>query len=170
MRRINNPNGVASLNRPIMSQSLSQVHVHLVFSTRNRVPFLRNNELRIEMHNYLGGVSNQHHCPIIRVGGAEDHVHLIAVLGREVSQANWVRDLKRASSAWVKGRFNEKGVDNFAWQTGYGCFAVGVDCLPKVVLYVETQMEHHKKTGFQDEYRTILTQLGMTWDERYVWD
>jgi len=153
-----------------MPQSFSQIHVHLVFSTRNRIPFLQNDDIRAETHNYLGGVSCQHDCPVIRVGGAMDHVHLIALLGREMTQADWVRDLKRASSIWVKERFKGMGVDDFAWQRGYGCFAVCLDRLEKVVQYVENQMEHHKKTGFQDEYRAILTKLGIKWDERYVWD
>ena len=153
-----------------MPQSLSQIHVHLVFSTRNRVSFLQNDDIRTETHKYLGGVSNQHDCPVIRVGGATDHVHVIAMLGRETTQAGWVRDLKRASSIWVKERFKGMGVDDFAWQNGYGCFAVCHDRLDKVIQYVETQMEHHARKGFQDEYRAILTKLGIMWDERYVWD
>jgi len=84
-----------------MPQSLSQIYVHLVFSTKNRVPFLQNDDVRVEMHDYLGGVSNQHDCPVIRVGGAVDHIHLIALLGRKISQSDWVRDLKRASSLWI---------------------------------------------------------------------
>ena len=122
------------------------------------------------MKNYLGGLSNQHDCPIIRVGAATDHVHLLALLGRETTQANWVRDVKRASSVWVKERFKTAGLEDFGWQTGYGCFAVCVDRLERVIHYVEAQMEHHQKIGFQDEYRAILTKLGIKWDERYVWD
>jgi REP element-mobilizing transposase RayT len=153
-----------------MPQSFSQIHAHLVFSTKNRIPFLANDDVRVETHNYLGGVSKQHDCPVIRVGGAADHVHLLAFLGRETAQADWVRDLKRASSIWVKERFKGIGMDDFAWQSGYGCFAICHDRLERVVQYVESQMEHHRKVGFQDEYRAILTKLGIQWDERYVWD
>jgi len=153
-----------------MPQSLSQIHVHLVFSTKNRVPFLQNDDIRVEMHDYLGGVSNQHDCPVIRVGGAADHVHLIALLGRKISQADWVCELKRASSLWIKERFKNNHLNDFAWQSGYGCFAIHIERLEKIIHYVETQMAHHRKIGFQDEYRAILTKLGIKWDERYVWD
>ena len=134
------------------------------------MPFLQNDDVRVEMHDYLGGVSNQHDCPVIRVGGAVDHIHLIALLGRKISQSDWVRDLKRASSLWIKERFNGHHLDDFEWQAGYGCFAIHIERLDKIIRYVETQMTHHRKIGFQDEYRAILTKLGIKWDERYVWD
>ena len=153
-----------------MPQSLSQIHVHLVFSTKNRIPFLTNDDIRAEMHNYLGGLSNKHHCPVMCVGGATDHIHILALLGRETSQADWVRDLKRASSLWIKERFKGMGLDDFAWQSGYGCFTIHPEYLKKTIDYVENQMEHHKKMSFQEEYRAALTKLGIQWDERYVWE
>ena len=117
--------------------------------------------------DYLGGLSNQHG---IRVGGTADHVHMLAIFGRETTQADWVRDLQRASSIWVKERFNGQGLDDFEWQSGYGNFAVCFDRVATVIRYIEGQEEHHRKVDFQDEYRAMLTKLGIKWDERYVWD
>ena len=105
-----------------MPQSLSTIYLHLVFSTKNRIAFFQNPDVRVEMHTYLGGLSNQHDCPVVQVGGATDHVHVLALLGRETAPANWVRDLKRGSSLWIKERFKGFGFDDFAWQSGYGVF------------------------------------------------
>jgi len=104
-----------------MSQSLSCVHIHLVFSTKDRVPFLRDPVLRAETQAYLGGISKKLDCPPAIVGGTEDHVHLLCRLGRMISQADWVKEVKRVSSVWIKQR--DPAIMNFAWQAGYGTFS-----------------------------------------------
>ena len=85
-----------------MPQSLSAVYIHLVFSTKERRPFLRDRETREALHTYFGGISKRLDCPPIIVGGMEDHVHLLARLGRQVTQAEWVKELKRVSNLWIK--------------------------------------------------------------------
>ncbi len=151
-----------------MPQSLSVVHIHLVFSTKNRVPYLRAADLRAEMHAYLGGVSATFDCPPILVGGTEDHVHLLCRLGRTKSQSDWVKEIKRVSSTWIKKR--ESQMRDFAWQAGYGAFSVSASNVKKVQAYIAGQEEHHRKVSFQDEYRAFLRKHGIEWDERYVWD
>src|SRR5262245_43128667 len=105
-----------------MPQSLSAVYIHLVFSTKDRRPFLRDQPTRDALHSYLGGVSKQLDCPPILVGGVEDHVHLLARFGRIITQAEWVKELKRVSNLWLK----ERGRDyaDFEWQGGYADFSV----------------------------------------------
>ena len=85
-----------------MPQSLSAVYIHLVFSTKDRRPFLRDQPVREALHSYLGGVSKQLDCAPILVGGVEDHVHLLARFGRTLTQAKWVKELKRVSNFWLK--------------------------------------------------------------------
>ena len=85
-----------------MPQSLSAVYIHLVFSTKDRRPLLRDKTTRDALHSYLGGVSKQLDCPPILVGGVEDHVHLLARFGRTITQAEWVKELKRVSNLWLK--------------------------------------------------------------------
>jgi len=92
-------------------------------------------------------------------------VHILAILGREMSQAEWVREVKRASSKWAKAE-----VPDFAWQAGYGMFSVGGREVEAVKAYIQNQEEHHRKVSFQEEFRAILAEHGMEWDERYVWD
>ena len=81
-----------------MPQSLSAVYIHLVFSTKHRQPFLRDRSLRIDLHSFLGGISKTLECPPILTGGVEDHVHLLARFGRTITQAEWVKELKRVSN------------------------------------------------------------------------
>ena len=150
-----------------MPQSLSSVHIHLVFSTKGREPFLLDAEIQKEMHAYLGGVSNALNCSPIIVGGTQDHVHLLCQLSRTISQADWVKEIKRASSLWIKKR--EPSLEAFAWQGGYGAFSVSASAIEKTREYIISQQVHHNKQTFQDEYRAFLRKNGMQWQEQFVW-
>ena len=150
-----------------MPQSLSTVFIHMVFSTKNREPWLRP-DIRAETHRYLGGVSGHHESPALMVGGVADHVHLLCELGRTVTQANLVMEIKRGSSRWVKERFD--GMDGFAWQNGYGIFSIGQSQVEQVVKYIEGQEKHHQKVSFQDEFRILLQKYKLDYDEKYLWD
>ena len=151
-----------------MPQSLSAVYVHLVFSTKNRRPLLRDDSIRSELHAYLGGISKTLECPPVQVGGVEDHVHILARLGRTITQADWVKELKRVSNLWLK----ERGPDfaDFAWQGGYAGFSVSQSNLEGVTEYVREQAGHHAKMSYQDELRALLRKHNLEFDERYVWD
>ena len=151
-----------------MPQSLSAVCVHLTFSTKNRQPFLRDTAVRESLHAYLGGISNTLDCPPIIVGGVDDHVHILARLGRTITQADWVKELKRVSNLWLKGQ----GVDYapFEWQGGYAVFSVSQSVVEKVKAYIAGQEEHHKTMSFQDELRELFRKHNIEWEERYVWD
>ncbi len=150
-----------------MPQSLSAVYIHLIFSTKERYPYLRDQTLQADLHTYLGRVSKELDCPPIRVGGVEDHVHLLARFGRTITQAEWVKELKRVSNIWLK---TESGLSEFQWQAGYADFSVSASNLERVKKYIENQQNHHRRMGFQDEVRKLLTKHSIEWDERYIWD
>ena len=150
-----------------MPQSLSAVYIHLVFSTKERRPFLLDLEVRAAMHSYLGGISKQLGCAPIVTGGMEDHVHLLARVSRTITQAKWVKELKRVSNLWVKKQY---GIRGFEWQGGYADFSVSASNLDRVKKYIERQQEHHRKFGFQNELRSLLRKHHIKWDEKYVWD
>lgn len=133
-----------------MPQSFSAVFIHLVFSTKNRTPYLRAESLREEMHAYLGGASKTLDVQPLVVGGTEDHIHALCRLGREVSIAGWVKEIKRVSSSWIKER--EPALHDFSWQSGYGAFCVSTSNIDAVREYIAGQAEHHQKYSFQDEY------------------
>ena len=151
-----------------MPQSLSAVYLHLVFSTKDRRPFLRDKTVRDALHAYMGGVSKTLECPPLIVGGVDDHVHLLCRFARTITQAEWVKELKRISNGWLK----EHGRDfaDFEWQGGYADFSVSQSNLELVKQYIASQEEHHRKMTYQDELRTLLRRHEIEFDERYVWD
>jgi putative transposase len=151
-----------------MSQSFAQIYLHVVFSTKERRPFLQNAALREEAHCYLGGTCNNLGCPVPRVGGVADHVHVLCLLGRTLSVAELVRELKRESSQWIKTKSD--ALVDFYWKSGYGAFSVSPGHVELVRDYIANQEEHHARVTFQDEFRRVLTKYGIEWDERYVWD
>ncbi|HRI86871.1 MAG TPA: IS200/IS605 family transposase [Candidatus Hydrogenedentes bacterium] len=151
-----------------MPQSLARIYLHLVFSTKERRPYLSDDTVRAEMHAYLGGTLKGLDADVIAVGGVADHVHLLHTFGRTDVIADMVRDLKHGSSKWVHERFPQVG--DFRWQTGYAVFSVSHSLVPQVKRYVQNQAAHHHKKSFQDELREILRKHEMEYDERYVWD
>ena len=151
-----------------MPQTLSCVYTHIVFSTKNRVGFLQDIDLRKKMHAYLAGIAAQQDCHALRVGGIADHVHLLVRLGREITQSDLLRELKRSSSVWVKKQSDHLG--DFSWQNGSGLFSVSPNHVGKVCGYISNQEKHHRAMSFQDELRDFYRKCGMEWDENHVWD
>ena len=151
-----------------MAQSLARLWTHLIFSTKNRFPFLNDRKLRTDMHAYLGKMLRQQNCETLIVNGVEDHIHALFALSRTHCIADVVKEIKRTSSGWVK-ELSPK-LSKFHWQGGYGAFSVSQSNLHKVIRYIENQEEHHKRVTFQDEFRAFLKAYGIDFDERYVWD
>jgi len=150
-----------------MPQSLANVIIHLVFSTKDRVPLI-GAPVRPNLHAYLATVVRNAGCECLRVGGTADHVHLAVRLSRTLALADLVEEVKTSSSKWLKPQTVELGV--FAWQRGYGVFSTGPTDLDALLAYIDGQADHHRTRTFQDEYRAFLTKYGIAYDERYVWD
>jgi REP element-mobilizing transposase RayT len=138
-----------------------------VFSTKHRHPLLRDEVLRGDLHSFLGATSKTLGCPPVLIGGVEDHVHLLARFGRSITQADWVKELKRVSNLWLK---DEGRLSDFEWQGGYADFSVSQSNLEEVQRYIANQEDHHRKLSFQDEVRALLTKHQIDWNERYIWD
>jgi putative transposase len=151
-----------------MPQSLAKILVHTVFSTKERRPFPRDENLRAELHAYLGDILKQHDCQPIVIGGVADHVHILSTLARTSDAATMVKEVKRGSSLWLKKQYAK--LADFAWQNGYGIFSIVASQVPTVRRYVLKQEEHHRRLSFQDEFRKLLSLYGIEFNERYVWD
>jgi REP element-mobilizing transposase RayT len=151
-----------------MSQSLAQIYLHIVFSTKHREPLLVDPALRERTHAYLVGVCHNLDSPSIRVGGVEDHVHILCCLSKTLSPSELVRELKRESSKWLK----EQSADlrNFYWQNGYGAFSVSYGHVPGLTDYIANQEEHHRTEKFQDEFLRLLKLNGSKYDPERLWD
>ena len=150
-----------------MPQSLSKVILHIIFSTKNREPFL-DSDVRPRMHAYLATTCRDLSAELVCVGGVADHVHIVATLPRTVSQAQLIEQIKKASSKWIKAL--DTRYRGFFWQRGYGALSVSPSQLEVVVQYIETQQEHHRTRAFQEEYRELLQRHGVDFNERYLWD
>ena len=151
----------------VMPQSLSKVIVHIIFSTKDREPFL-DSDVRPRMHAYLATICRDLGGELVRVGGVADHVHIVTTLPRTLSQAQMIEQIKKASSKWIKEV--DACYRPFFWQRGYGAFSVSPSQVEAVLQYIDAQREHHRTRTFQEEYRELLRKHGVDFDERYVWD
>jgi REP element-mobilizing transposase RayT len=151
-----------------MSQSLAQIYLHVVFSTKHRAPRLIDPTLRERTHAYLVGVCANLDSASIRVGGVEDHVHILCRLSKTLSVSDLVRELKRESSKWLKEQSPD--LADFYWQHGYGAFSISPGHVPALTSYIENQVEHHKQEEFQAEFIRLLKLYDAEYDERYLWD
>ncbi len=150
-----------------MAQSLSRILVHLIFSTKERFPFLVDIELRKRIHAYLARVFIEHDSPAIEVGGTEDHVHILTLLSRNHAISEIIRKAKASSSGWVK---SQRGLlSKFEWQGGYGAFSIHPSQIDPVTKYIKGQVEHHRRRTFQEEYLDFLREYQIPYDERYLW-
>jgi REP element-mobilizing transposase RayT len=150
-----------------MPQSLARLHIHLVFSTKNRERIITD-EVRSSLHAYMATVLQNLGCAPVLINSVDDHTHLLFDLARTVSISQVVEDIKKSSSKWIKSQGPEFA--GFAWQAGYGAFAVSESNVETVRTYIANQREHHRTKTFQEEYRAFLERHNVAFDERYVWD
>ncbi|MEI6408476.1 MAG: IS200/IS605 family transposase [Bacteroidota bacterium] len=150
-----------------MPQSLSQVYIHLVFSTKHRQPLI-DDAIKPHLFNYLGGVCQIMECHPVRVGGHDDHVHILCTLSRKVAQMDLLEEIKKRSSKWIKTKGQK--YHNFYWQDGYGAFSVSQSKIDSVIRYIENQDKHHKNNDFKYEFLMFLKKYKVPFDERYLWD
>lgn len=149
-----------------MPQSLAINLVHIIFSTKNREPFL-DKGTRERLYPYMAQLIRDKGSVCYRIGGVEDHVHLAIRLSKTATLSKTISEAKTGTSKWLK-EISPK-LSEFSWQEGYGAFSVSPKDLDAVIAYIERQEEHHKKISFQDEFRKFLKQYGMDYDENYVW-
>ncbi|MCH8044694.1 MAG: IS200/IS605 family transposase [Planctomycetes bacterium] len=150
-----------------MPQSFVSLHVHVVFSTKNRIPLI-DDDLQPRLFEYFGGILRGCDSALIAAGGMPDHVHLLCSLGKQSSMADVVRTVKTNSSKWIHETFDDRR--DFAWQSGYGGFAVSYSNIEEVRRYFASQAEHHARRSFKDELRALLERHHIACDERYLWD
>jgi REP element-mobilizing transposase RayT len=150
-----------------MPQSFTSLHYHLIFSTKDRVPMITA-DLQGRLYEYLGGILRSEKSILLAAGGMPDHVHLLCSLSKELAIASALRLLKANSSKWIHETFPQQ--PSFAWQTGYGAFAVSYSHLDRVKRYIAGQAQHHRRITFQEELVAFLRRHRIEFDERYLWD
>ncbi|MDH4201781.1 MAG: IS200/IS605 family transposase [Phycisphaerae bacterium] len=150
-----------------MAQSLAQIYIHIVFSTKERRPFIQT-DIESELYAYIAGAIKKMDGFPCLINGTADHVHILSALPRTVTIAKFIEGIKRPSSQWIKtkGQMYQK----FAWQNGYGAFSVSSSRMDSVKRYITCQKEHHRELSFKEELLEFLRKYNVQYDERYLWD
>lgn len=148
-----------------MSQSLSKVYIHVVFSTKY-IQKIIPETIREKFQSYIIGCLSNIKSYTEEIYINPDHLHALCTLPRTVTIAQLISKMKTPSSGWIK----DNGIPNFDWQDGYAVFSVSASNVEKVKRYIQNQPEHHKKDDFKDELRLFLNKYNIEFDERYIWD
>ena len=150
-----------------MPQSLANILIHIVFSTKNRedliVPFIET-----ELYRYMASIYQKKSCPALVIGGTTNHIHTLCRLERAITIAYLLQHVKKCTSKWIKVKYPDSA--DFAWQSGYGVFSIGASNIEQVTQYIRTQKQHHQDISFETEYKTLLQRYSIDYDERYMWD
>lgn len=150
-----------------MSQSLSQIYVHIIFSTKYRIKMI-DDTIAPKLYGYLGGICKSLDSVPIKIGGYYDHIHILCKLSKKITVIKLLEEIKKSSSKWIKTKGDK--YRTFYWQDGYAIFSVNPKKVDVVVNYITNQKEHHKKRTFQGECRLFFKNYKIDYDERYVWD
>ena len=150
-----------------MSQSLAQIYVHIVFSTKERRPFI-DTTIEPELFAYMGASVKRCDGVPFLINGTADHIHLLSSLPRTMALSKYIEEIKRSSSRWIKTK--DRRYEKFAWQNGYGAFSVSSSKKDSVVWYIAKQKEHHRMVTFKEEFIAFLQKYNIKYDERYLWD
>jgi REP element-mobilizing transposase RayT len=153
-----------AVTRKTMS-TYTQIIYQIVFSTKYRERTLTKKN-RQELFKYMWGVIKNNNCHLYRINGVEDHLHIVTHLHPSVALSNLVKDIKVSSSIYIK---EQNLFENFnAWQIGYGAFTYSIKEKDRVIEYVKNQEERHRTITFRDEYRALLVENGVEFEEKYL--
>ena len=151
-----------------MPQSLAAIYLHLIWSTKDRMPLLVP-AVRPRLFEYMGVIFRDLNCPAITMNAVDDHIHVLCRLSRTLEVADLFEEVKGSSSKWHKTS-DGGALRQFAWQSGYGAFSVSASHVDEVIAYIARQEEHHRQRSFQEEFRTLLDRYKIEYDEKYLWD
>ena len=148
-----------------MPQSFVQIYIHMVFHTKNNRPLIKE-ETETELYSYIGGILKNCRSIPIKIGGTSDHIHILCTLPRTLAPADLMEEVKKSSSKWIKTK--DKNYSSFYWQDGYGGFSVSRYAVDIVSAYISNQKSHHQKQNSVEEYRQLLDENGVEYDEKYL--
>lgn len=147
-----------------MAHTYTSELVHCVFSTQGRLKTI-SGELRPKLWAYLGGIARKNGFHALAIGGTADHVHILLSLPATMPISKAVQLLKGGSSKWI----HDSTGHAFSWQEGYGAFTVGISQKADTIAYIATQVEHHQKRSFEEEFVAFLKKHHIDYDPQYVW-
>ncbi len=142
-----------------------QIYYQIVFGTKYREPTLSDSYCN-DLYGYISGLLQNKKCTPYQINGIEDHIHIFCDLHPTIALSDFVKDIKVASSLWIKGTGNFP--DFIGWQDGYGAFTYSIREKDMIIGYVTKQKEHHRKETFPVEFKRLLRENGVEFDERYL--
>ncbi len=143
----------------------TQILYQIVYGTKNHEKTLTKPN-REELFKYIWGILNKKKCHLYRINGVEDHLHIVTHIHPTISLSNLIKDIKLASSDYIKAMGLFK---NFrGWQEGYGAFTYSIKEKDRLIEYVKNQEEHHKPITFREEFTDLLNEHGVSFDEKYL--
>ena len=148
-----------------MPQSLAQVYVHIVFSTKHGNRYI-DEDFRAELQSYIIGILKNLKSYTHEIYANPDHIHILCTLPRTITIAQLINKIKSNSSRWAK----PNGDENFKWQDGYGIFSASPSKLNFVKRYIRNQKNHHDTISYKEEMRRFFAEYEIEYDEKYVWD
>jgi len=148
-----------------MANTFTQIHIHAVFAVQNRMSLI-NKSWQERLYKYIISIMQKHGHKVLSIGGMPDHVHILFGFRPTQALSNLIQEVKRDSSEWINQ--NRFVMGRFSWQEGYGAFSYSKSHVSRVANYIEKQEEHHKKKTFLDEYKKILKDFDLEYDERYI--
>ncbi len=148
-----------------MPNTYTRIYIHLVFAVLGREALIASS-FREELYKEMTGIVTKLGHKLLQIGGMPDHVHVL--IGMKPSQAlsTLVEKVKSSSSLYVNKKRLLRG--RFYWQEGFGGFSVSHSQLGRVIRYIQTQEEHHSKQSFASEYRSLLRNYAIGYDERFL--
>ena len=149
-----------------MAQTHVSVYLHVVFSTKNRFPFITP-EAEPALFAYIGGILKKFGCRLLAANGTPDHIHLLISMDKNANIPKLIGTIKRESSKWIKPK--SKTLAGFPWQDGNSVYSVGHTQIPADKKYIAGQKEQQKKKPFEDEMRSFYKKYEIEFDEQYFW-
>ena len=145
--------------------SFRQIYYQIVFGTKWRRPVIAEAHCK-DLYKYIWGIVQNNNCRLYQINGIEDHIHIFCDLHPALALFELVKDIKIASSLWMKS--SGKFPDFVGWQIGYGAFTYSIREKDKIINYIKKQKQHHKKETFPDEYKRLLIENKIDFDEKYL--
>ena len=150
-----------------MAGTYTNLLYHIVFSTKQRRQLITQ-AIEQDLYSYIGGIIRNLKGVQLEIGGATDHLHILAKFKPILSLSDAVRDIKANSSKWLNER--KARIYKFGWQDGFAAFTVSESQVPRVGGYIRSQKNRHKRMSFQEELIELLRKNRVEYDERYLWD
>jgi len=148
-----------------MANTYTQIHIHLIIVVESRDSLIKR-DWEIQLHKYVAGILQNHDHKLIAINGTSDHIHILFGMRPNQALSELVRMIKSDTTSWINQ--NQFIIGKFSWQKGYAAFSYSKSQVPSVARYIEDQKTHHTKVKFIDEYKKILTDFNIQYDERYI--